>query len=455
MRSILVKGIRMSLAGSKRSIKLHPKQGRAYRDTSRVTACSSGIQGGKTFVGAWKLRKAIEIDYPAKKYPDVAFIVAAPDHKTMVQSTRQCFDKIFYGLGTMHEMDQTFYLKDGRRIYFRTMCKNPWSCEGIQKVVFIWADEAFQYPRLAFINLQSRTAIMQGQLFLTSTPYGANWPRKDVIKKAQEGVEGFAYYEWLSVENPVFPREEYERQKTLLSRREFERKYMGIHSRMEGLIFEDWGEDNIISGQDVDLTEAYIVGGIDWGFAHSFALSIRAIQPDGQAYGISFFKGGGMSTSQVLDLIAAKTKGFGVKMWWAGHDRPDQILELNNRGIPCMKYFENHDEYREVDAGNQKLAEIIKTRQYKVFKEALGVDDLNDEYETYHWDITEDDEKASKPKPVNINDDLIAAERYVTVGCVERLTPRAEKTTLPVNYHVLHDTWRPGKSSKKKGWDAY
>jgi len=435
-------------------IKLHPKQGKAYRSKARVVACSSGIQGGKSYVGAWRLRKAIELDYPARKYPGVAFIVTAPEHKTMIQSTRQAFDKIFFGLGTMHEMEQTYYLKDGRKIYFRTMIKNPWSCEGIQDVVHIWADEAFQYPRLAYINLESRTAIRQGQLFLTSTPYGGSWPRKDVIEKAKAGVEGFEYYEWLSVDNPAFPAEEYERQKGLLSKREFERKYMGVHSRMEGLVFEDFTDENIIEGKDIDLGQAYISGGIDWGYSHPTALSIRAYMPDGQCYGISFYKGGGMSVSQVVALIKAKTKAFGVKNWWAGHDRPDLILELNNQHVPCMKYFENAEAYRELDAGNQKLAEIIKTKQYKIFKEALQVEDVKDEYETYHWDKSDDDEKAGKAKPVNLNDDLIAAERYNTVGNIQRLTTKVEQAKLPMNYHLLHDTWRPGQKAKRS-WDAY
>lgn len=408
-------------------------------------------------MGAWKLRRAIEIVWPAKKYPHVAFVVTCPDHKTLVQSTRQCFDKVFYGQGTMHEMEQTFYLKDGRKIYFRTMNKNPWSCEGIQNVAFIWADEACQYPRLAYINLQSRTAIMQGQLFMTSTPYATNWPKRDIIDKWKNNEGDIEYFEWLSVENPAFPQEEYERQKSLMSKRDFERKYMGVHTRMEGLIFEDFDEDNLIDGSQIDLSQAYIVGGIDYGFNHPMAISIRAIQPDGQCYGINFFKGQGLSSSQVIDLVKSKTKSFGVKLWGAGADRPDLTLELQNHGIPVMKYHENHDDYREVDAGNQRLAEMIKTKQYKIFEKAQGVEDLRDEYETYHWNTAENEtEKDTRPKPVKINDDLMDAERYATVVCLEKYKVKVPKKDLPMNHHLLYDTWRPGKTKKQgSSWDSY
>lgn len=437
------------------TVHLHPKQGKAYRSTKRVVYCSSGIQGGKSFVGALKLLWAVQKGWPAAKYRNVSFAVTAPDHKSMIQSTRQAFDRIFYGRGTMHEMEQTFYLKDGRKIFFRTMVKNPWSVEGIPNCCFIWSDEAGQYPRLAYINLQSRTAFMQGQLFLTSTPYGSFWPKRDIIDKWKEGHPDIDYYEWLSVENPAFPKEEYERQKTLLSKREFERKYMGLHTRMEGLIFEDLTDANFTSGKDLDLSQADVYGGIDWGFDHPMALSVRAIMPDKQCYGISFFKGSGLSVTQMLDLIQTKHEAFGVKCWYAGHDRPELILELSNRKIPCVKYFEGMEEYREVDAGNQKLAELIKTKQYRILTEASGVDDLKDEYETYRWDIPESEEQSvGRIKPINVNDDLIAAERYATVGTVHKLIRRKDKLHFHANDHLLRDKWKPG-GKPKKSYDAY
>lgn len=421
----------------------NPKQAKAFLSSKRIVLVCSGIQGGKSLVGALKLRKAILIDYPADKYPTASFAVCAPEYKTMHQSTRRAFDLVFQDMGRVNEMSQEFTLPDGRKIYFRTMIKNLNAVEGIPNCVFIWADECAQYPRVAFLNMQSRTAFMRGQLFLTTTPYAMNWPKKEIIDKWKQGDPDIDYFEWVSIENPAFPKDEYERQKSMMSKKEFERKYMGMHTRMEGLIFEDFDGNNWVDAARVDLSGAIYTGGIDWGFDHPFCINVRAITPDKKMYGVSFFKGQGLTVSQQIDLICAKHGMFHVKHWSCGHDRPEMIAELNRRGIPAFKYFEHRPEYREVNAGNQKHAELIKTKQYRIFTNVEAKEDLIDEYETYCWDKKEGEE-VSKEKPVEINDDLMATERYNTVGSLHLLTERAEKVKIPLGYYQQRDLWKPG-----------
>lgn len=430
----------------------HPKQAAAFNSQKRIVMCCSGIQGGKSLIGALKLRDMVKNIWPENKYPDVNFAVCAPDYKSMHQSTRMAFDIVFQGEGHMNEMSQEFRLKDGRKIFFRTMIKNLNAVEGIPNCVFIWADEAAQYPRLAFINMQSRTSFMKGQLFLTTTPYAMNWPKKEVIDRFKQGDPDIDYFEWLSVENPAFPKDEYERQKKLLSQKEFERKYMGMHTRMEGLIFEDFDEYNWADPDVIDLTGAIYTGSIDWGFDHPFCINIRAITPDKKMYGVSFFKGESLMVSQQLDLIKAKHNMFHVKHWSCGHDRPEMIAELNRLGIPAFKYFEHQPDYREVNAGNQKHAEFIKTKQYRILTNVEAKRDLEDEYETYAWDKKEGQE-GGKEKPVDFNDDLMATERYNTVGSLHLLSLKFDLPKIPLGYYQKIDSWKPTK--KHKDSDSY
>ena len=425
----------------------HPKQAAAYQSTKRIVLCCSGIQGGKSLIGALKLKRAIKKLWPVEKYPNVNFAVCAPDYKSMHQSTRMAFDAVFQGEGHMNEMAQEFRLKDTRKIFFRTMVKNQNAVEGIPNCVFIWADEAAQYPRMAYINMQSRTAFMQGQLFLTTTPYAMNWPKKEIIDKWKNGDTDIDYFEWLSVENPAFPKDEYERQKRILSQKEFERKYMGLHTRMEGLIFEDFDEYNWVEPGVVDLSHLTVVGGVDWGFDHPFALSIRGINERKELFGLSFFKKTGLSVSQQLELIKAKHGMFHVKHWSCGHDRPEMIAELNKLGIPAFKYFEHQPNYREVNTGNQKHAEFIKTKQYRILTNVDCREDVEDEYETYAWDKKEGEE-GGKERPVDFNDDLMAAERYCTVGSLHLLTSTLPKFTVPLGYYQKRDMWSPAKVNK-------
>lgn len=443
----------LSSTGLKRvRLKLHPKQGKAFKSKARIILCCSGIQGGKSLVGAWKLRDAVENQWPVYKYPQVNFAVCAPDYKTMMQSTRQAFDNVFYGLGSMNEMNKQFTLNDGRSIFFRTMVKNINAMEGIPNCCFIWADECAQYPRQAFLNMQSRTAFMKGQLFLTTTPYMMVWPKREIIDKWKKGDEDIDYFEWTSAENPAFPQDEFERQKHMMSKKEFERKYMGLHTKMEGLIFEDFGHDSWVAPEDVDLKDSIYVGAVDWGFDHPFCINIRAITPEKKMYGVSFFKGEGLSVSQQIDLIQAKTKMWGVRHWSCGHDRPEMIAELNKLNLKAFKYFEFQPDYREVNAGNQKHAELIKTRAYRVLTNVDYKEALEDEYLSYCWNKKEGEESA-REKPIDYNDDLMATERYQTVGSLHLLTSPFITPKMPLGYYQRKDMWDPTK--KEKDWDHY
>lgn len=425
-------------------IRLHPKQGLAYKSGKRVVLCCSGIQGGKSYVGALKLLRAVQSQFPAKDYPTANFAVVAPNYPALTQSTRVAFDQFFARMGTMNEMDKVFTLYDGRKIFFRTVVKNPNAVEGIPNCAFIWGDEAGQFPRMAWINIQSRTAFMKGQVFLTTTPYAMNWVKKEIIDKPGEDMD---YFEWLSKDNPAFPDDEFERQKSLLSPREFRRKYMGIHEAMEGLIFDSFDSNNYIDPFELNR-DMKIVGGIDWGFDHPFSLVVRCIPQDGHCYTISVFKRSGMNVSQQLDLIAAKTKTFGVSTWYCGADRPDMISELNAKHIPAVKYYEGNNNFREVNAGNQKHAELIRTNKYRVWRGIEQLSDLEDEYATYRWDQKEGEER-SKEKPVKENDDLMDAERYATVGTYHLLTRPEQKVTLPPDLHLYVDSFDPTEDERR------
>lgn len=417
----------------------------AYFDPRvRVLCAVSGIQGGKSLLGALLLHYVVSHD----KDPRAHFLVTSPDYKTMSQATRLTFNKIFKNLGTANEMKQEFTLHDGRKIFFRTVVKNPMAIEGVPNCKFIWADEAGLYPRMAWVNLQSRVALMGGKIILTTTPYHLNWLFHDVVKPGELGDPDIFYRRWPSSDNPAFSREEFERMREKLTPKEFERKFQGIHNKMEGLVFEDFDEGNWCDPFPLDPSWP-VYGGIDWGFDHPLALVVRAFPDDGACYGVSLFKRSGLSTMQQLDLIQSKSQMFGVKLWYAGHDRPDMIRELNTSGISCVKYFEGRKEYREVNAGNQKHAELIRSKRYRVFKGLDQWEELRDEYETYSWNWKMgEEEKGEKEKPMMIHDDFMAAERYCTVGTFHLLTQRGKPLKIPADYHLRVDTFDPSTTRR-------
>jgi phage terminase large subunit len=428
-------------------LEFHPKQGRAWKSESKVTLCCSGIQGGKTTVGAlWALRQTSK----GWGKGDTA-IIGAPTYKILNQSTLPTFLKFASGRGTYQKSDQTFTFNNGLVAYLRTST-DPYSVEGIQNVRWIWLDEAGMTKYNFWINLEGRAARTGAPIICTTTPYGLNWPYHHLIKPFKEGErDDVEYLEWVSIENPSFPMEEYERQKKILDPRTFRRKYMGLHERMEGLVYE-LTEDNTIEAFSLPRGTRFFAG-VDFGFAegHEFALVVRAVAPDGFCYEIDEYKEAGLDPTRQVALCLAKMRTYNIEMFYCDPARPDLISMLNTGGVKAMGFHVGKENYKQVVPGIQKHNELIRSAQYKVFRGRCP--NLMDEYETYHWPEIEEDRQVAE-KPVAINDHLMDAARYCTVG-----TMHTRIKQEPVAIHSARrphiDMFDPRKTSKKSvRWDS-
>lgn len=358
--------------------------------------------------------------------------------------------KVFevFGAKEYKAQEKRLELSETESVYFRTST-DPDSAEGIPDCVFAWIDEAGKCSRQFAINIRARVARRQGKVLYTTTPYSLGWFWKEVVLPAQRGERpDIALIQFSSVDNPAFPKEEFERQKTLLDDRTFRRKYLGVHERMEGLVFEDFGDKNWADERVFHPNTQYY-GGIDYGFDHPLAITIRAIPGDGNMYTCNVFKKSGLTVGQQIDLIKAKHDMFHVKHWFCGHDRPDITQELRTRGIPISSYLEINPKYKEVNAGNQLHAELIRSGKYKIIKEIHQWQDLEDEYQTYAWD--REDEYTARERPIAVDDDLMSAERYCTIG-IMTFGVMKEKIVIPDNPFAVRDHFDPRKGQKERHW---
>jgi hypothetical protein len=429
-------------------ISLHPKQGDAFESEKKITLCCSGIQGGKTTVGVlWFLRQAARW-----QGPESSFIIGAPTYKILNQSTLPALFKYTEGMGTYHKGDQEFHLRSGSKVYIRTST-DPFSVEGIQNVRAIWLDEAGMCKYSFWVNLEGRAARTGAPIMCTTTPYGMNWPYQILIKPFKEELRNdVAYYEWLSIDNPTFPRSEYERQRKLLDPRTFRRKYMGLHERMEGLVYEISPENKTKSIKLPQGTR--IFASVDWGFSegHEFAISIRAITLDGFRYAIDEFKASGLDPNQQVQACKSKASIYGIELFGCDPARPDMISLLNKAGCKAIGFHEGNTPYKSVISGITAHTALIRSGKYRIFEDKCS--SLLDEYETYHWKEFQED-KAPTEEPVGINDHLMDCERMLTVLTMNIFVKEPDKTFLGGRLPWV-DHFDPKKRSKKKqNWESY
>lgn len=430
-------------------LEFHPKQGEAWNSRQKITLCCSGIQGGKTTVGAlWALKQS------AKWGKGSSAIIGAPTYKILNQSTLPTFFKYAAGRGIYQKSDQIFKFNSGLTAYIRTST-DPYSVEGIQDVRWIWLDEAGICKYAFWINLEGRAARTNAPILCTTTPYGMNWPYHHLIKPLRDGERNdVAYYEWLSIDNPTFPREEYERQKRILDPRTFRRKYMGIHERMEGLVYE-LTDDNFCDPKALPANTRFF-GGVDFGYTdgHEFAVVIRGVTVDGFHYEIDEFRQAGLEPSKQILLLQAKMRTYGVEMFYCDPSRPDMIAELNKAGVTSIAFHTAKNNYKPVLAGINRHIELIRSGRYKIFRGKCP--SLCDEYETYHWPSAEDGTVSSE-NPVKVNDNLMDAVRHVTVGTMNiKIKEERNFGLYNQKFHEI-DAFNPQKKSRRKesDWNSY
>lgn len=435
--------------------KLHDKQQEAwaalFKDPLiREVALISGVQGGKTIFGSYATWKMLQ----RFTRPGDNFLIGAPTYKIMEQATLPTFKKIHTKLiGDYNAKDNVFRLKDGRSVWFRTGT-DPDSVEGIPDCVFAWMDEAGKCPRKFWVNFQGRVARRGGKILFTTTWYALNWLFKEIWRPYTLGKrDDIHVVSFNSAENPTFPKQELERQRHILSPAEFQRKYLGEPGKVEGMVFAAFDSNNWRKPFGHYEMDHY--GGVDWGSNHPTAIDVGSYPGDGTTQTVSIFKKSGLSVSQVLDIIESKHKQYKVKHWFCGHDRPDMIDELNRRGIPASNYFANDKNLREVNAGNQKVDELMRTNRYQIVKGLDQAEDAEDEILSYAWKEAEEG-KEVKEAPVRINDDWIAALRYRIAGTWHLLEQKIEepKISLEVPSTAI-DVWHPGLEEEELDYEDY
>lgn len=380
---------------------LHKFQSKARRSKKPIIVNTSGIQGGKTTIGALWTGEAAFAPGPSTDN----IIITAPTYKTIQQATIPKFLQIWGNYGEYKKGDQVFKFHTGITAYIRSL-NEPNAIEGITDVRRIWLDEGGLITRYAWENVMGRAAIRSAQTMITTTPYALNWLYEmweQWCKGARDDVE---FISFRSIDNPHFPVKEYERQKKLLDPRRFAMKYDGEFGKMEGLVYEDLPT---CKACELPSGTRYFAG-VDWGFTDPFVITVRAYTPDGKHFRVSEFYKSQMTMSEIVEVCKSRRQMFGIEMFVCDPSRPDSILELNKGGIPAVGGI------NDIRLGTDKQIELMRENLWTMFEDEnpYGLD----EYNTYHYPEPKDrkiDEDSKDQLPVDANNHGIDADRYVTM----------------------------------------
>lgn len=385
-------------------LKLHEGQEKVLDSQCRFIATSSGIQGGKTTVGAiWLLDqiwKAHQLGYHGD------WLIAAPTLDIIRASTLKEFKPLFPAdWGVWKEGAKQYDLAFGGRVFVRSV-DIPNHIEGMT-LLGAWLDEAGQMDGDVWPIIQARTAIWSakgfGKVLMTSTPYEPNWYYRDIYR--QYGKDpNIDLITWESIANPAFPKAEFERAKASMAKALFDRRYCGKFTRLEGLVYEDFDLDSHVV-EPFDIPDHWLrFGGMDFGQSVATAVVCIAEDPTEHKFYVyhEFFKKG-----LLLREVAHFLNHEELKFCQADSQGAQNIAELQ-RYYGC-KGIAQAD--KRVMVGIERVTELLK--QGRLFFFRKRAENTIGEMVDYHWKKQDDTRaQATKDEPVKKNDHCMDSLRY-------------------------------------------
>jgi phage terminase large subunit len=333
-------------------------------------------------------------------------LIIAPTVKILQQSTLPKFFSAFPSYQKYYkEQKGQIVFPDGRIVWIRS-ADSPNYLEGMT-LDWIWGDEAGQFSLLVWIILRSRTAIKRGKVLFTTTPYNMGWLYQDFFKPWQEGKDpDLTVVTWASIDNPYFPKDFFEKEKTRLRPEEFNRRYRGEFTRMAGLVYP---LHNFQIIQPKELRADITIGGIDWGFTNPAALLILKYY-DGIWFAVDEWYEVGKTTREIIENAIALQNKWGVNRWYADSANPEKIAECSGTGLYVMPYDKGHDA---LSAGISYCQQLMNENRFYVFNSCKN---YLTEAESYAYPEMKEGRPNLKDVPVPVNNHLMDAMRYAIHG---------------------------------------
>jgi PBSX family phage terminase large subunit len=392
-------------------IRLHPAQMRAWRSRARVVAAIAGSGGGKTWLGVrWLYARVAE-------HPCDSFFAVSPSYKMLTRVVLPSWIRFVddelglarAGLGVLLKGEMIYRFRTGAVVHFAS-AERPYSIEGLHARAG-WLDEAGQMPLVMYEVARRRLAYLSGQLLITTTPYSLNWLKTEVYDRWKAGDPDIEVVQWASVDNPAYPREEFERMRRTLPEWKFRMFFLGEFTRPEGLVYPP---PQVVDPFPVP-PEWPRYAGLDLGYHNPTAAVLLARDPDGVWYAIREYYERERLLSDHARALLPWAKEEGAIAFAGDPSAAQELAELRRLGLPVVPAPR-----LPVRAGIDAVHRLVAEGRLKIFR---GLTHLLDEWESYRWE-TRGEEVLDEPHKENdhLMDALRYAITYAHAGAAARLT---------------------------------
>lgn len=244
-------------------------------DKSRIRLIASGKRSGKTECGAIEsiIHAETQPGWDGSAVDEYIGIILAPTQDMLRRLSLKKF--MGYAKPFAPEVHKTFNeirWRNGSLIYGLS-ADRPQRMEGI-KASWVWLDEVFQMEEQIFTEAMARVADTRGRIWCTGS-LGVQYtnPKQHWVYKhfKQKPLADSACFEWGTIDNPHFPRDEISRLKDTLDPQTFRQMFeLSWDTQSSALVYDQFNDANVVRGYKYNpALETWV--SIDWGWTHSLA----------------------------------------------------------------------------------------------------------------------------------------------------------------------------------------
>jgi hypothetical protein len=405
---------------------MHPGQLKAYDSKARFVVVCAGTQGGKTcFEPDW-LKREIEL----QGVGDYLVITATFPllELKLLPEFRYVFETLFH-LGVYSETKKIIQFHDGTRIIFGS-ATHPESIESATAKAAVM-DEAGQkqFQLGTWEAVQRRLSLTQGRVLFGTTLYNAGWFINEVYEPALKGKADYELVNFDSIENPAFPRAEYDRAMATLPPWKFAMFYKGRFLRPAGLVYDSF-DPGACKVKRFDIPRTWLIYvGHDFGSANPAAMFYAQDPATGIFYAYQeYLPGTGRSINDHVEQWKQMTFGYNVIARVGGNQTTEDEIR---QGYTAHGWHIQAPKWKSVDKQIGNVYALHKLNKIKVFDDLHNYLDqklsfsyvLDDKYQP--TDKYEDEAKQH----------LLAAERYVLSDFTPETAVKQPATTQ-VKYYT-------------------
>lgn len=382
-----------TISGKSLTLNLHPGQAEALQSDARFTWIIAGTQSGKTsFEPFWlerEIRQRGEGDYLAVTATyDLFKLKFLPD-------MRRIFCGLFASQGWQESISERVIWRQRKPGMFdRIIMRSAESEGGLESATAKAAvlDEFGQdrFGLGAWEAVQRRLALHSGRVLGGTTPYNLGWAKTEVYDRWRGGDMDYRVIQFASTMNPAFPAAEMERAKRVMPDWKFQMFYLGNFTRPAGMIYGDLRDEHVIEPFPIPPEWPRYIG-IDPGPVHTAVVWLAKDPVSKVVYLYDEYLEGGLVTAEHAARVKAQTGTVNIMAWALGQKSEIQYrLDWHAAGIPVRA-----PDIVDVEAGIDRVIELIKTGCFRVFKTCRGA---RDQFGTYAREIDETGKPTDKIK---------------------------------------------------------